>query len=412
MPIELELSRKALVEHYAVMVDARVSNVYQLRASKIEIEIEGESLENSRGCHFPKIAFGEVTEKQIKILPTVACEDQFRVLVKVQRNRHLSEFYEGAIIRRVHKTPQNQQELNVFMGDIKSERAVGYSDGEGSLVGHNLNLANIKSQSFEVLIDQLNNDGEIGYERVALALKKAEPQGFSNSLGMNLIGIPSGQYEQGSPISETGRQLSEASRPVRISKAFWLAQTEITQAQWREVMGREGCKHPEMSNDKKPANGMSWEEACEFCQILTERERSQGRLLEGYEYSLPTEAQWEYCCRAGDQRVRYGALEKITSLGRFSKVAQCEPNHWGVYDMLGNVYEWCLDSFQEYYPNKSLDCEENPFHEGKNDDCKVIRGGSFQDPEHLLRAAARVNCPPDTRSGRIGFRVVLVESTH
>ncbi len=157
---------------------------------------------------------------------------------------------------------------------------------------------------------------------------------------------------------------------VHIREPFWLSKTEVTQKQYRQVMGR----NPSFfKGDNNPVEKVSWNDAVKFCKKLTQREHASGRLPSEYEYTLPSEAQWEYACRAGtktkyywgndfgeghcnaendvgsseDKQVAYfkrkgWSTDSTMTVGKFA------PNQWGVYDMSGNVWEWCMDNWRDF----------------------------------------------------------------
>ena len=231
--------------------------------------------------------------------------------------------------------------------------------------------------------------------------------GFDNSAGMRMEPISSGNFMQGSPAAEReGMEADdEAQRRVEISHPFWMAARVVTQRAWREVMG--AAQGDEYMGDEMPAHSVIWEEANEFCRNLTRRERELNVLPELLEYRLPTEAEWEYACRAGTTTARYGALEKIACVNQrhLRKVGCLEPNDWKLFDMLGNCFEWCLDSYHNPYPQMKGQAND-PFHYDPAAP-KVIRGGCFQSGPEYARAAARTKVAADRRSARISFRVVL-----
>jgi len=236
--------------------------------------------------------------------------------------------------------------------------------------------------------------------------------GFHNSVGMRMEPISSGKFIQGSPAAEReGMQADdEAQRRVRISHNFWMAAHEVPQRVWCEIMGP--APSDEYLGDEMPAHSVTWDEANEFCRCLTRRERELKVLPEALEYRLPSEAEWEYACRAGTTTARYGPLEKIACVNerRLRKTGCFEPNDWKLYDMLGNCFEWCLDSYHNPYPQLKGQVNDPVHYEPAAP--KVIRGGCFQSGPEYARAAARTKVAADRRSARIGFRVVLALMEH
>jgi formylglycine-generating enzyme required for sulfatase activity len=238
---------------------------------------------------------------------------------------------------------------------------------------------------------------------------------------------------------------------VSISKPFWLGKTEVTQAQWKAVMGTslqeqfdmawnssDKCwaeEDNEVSNlitmeeffknrglenyeevkqrylgnvgENYPMNWVSHDEAVKFCEKLTEQERAAGRLPNGYEYGLPTEAQWEYACRAGTTGDYAGNLEAMAwydanSGGGTHAVAQKQPNAWGFHDMHGNVCEWCADWFDDY-PDHAVNDPSGP----RSGVSRVSRGGSWDDTAAGCRSAYRAVDVPACRGYCLGFRLAL-----
>jgi formylglycine-generating enzyme len=292
------------------------------------------------------------------------------------------------------------------------------------------------------------------------------PKEVTNSIGMKLVRIPAGKFTMGSTKKEQddaiaareknhGRKTTatesayyRAEGPqheVQITKPFWLGIHEVTQGQFENVMGYnpsyfsrngEGKTGVKYQDDSKPAGGkdqvpadtsdypvenVSWEEAQAFCQKLTKKEGDE-RL-----YRLPTEAEWEYSCRGGADRSTpfdfgnsfsskqanfngdypYGEVDKDKYLERTCKVGSYKKNAFGLYDMHGNVWEWCSDWFgSDYYPKSPLRDPPGPA-EGS---IRVFRGGSWYDSAQNCRSAFRARNPPEHRNKNRGFRIVLVPS--
>lgn len=193
---------------------------------------------------------------------------------------------------------------------------------------------------------------------------------------------------------------------VTLTRGYWLGQTEVTQAQWQTLIERVPIPSRFKGSDR-PVEQVSWELAMEFCLKLTERERAAGRLPPAYRYTLPTEAQWEYACRAGTTGIYAGDLAAMawyeaTSGGQTHPVAQKQPNAWGLYDMHGNVQEWCADWYGGYPGGRASDPTGAPsgqFH--------VLRGGHWGGSAGYCRAAFRVWTHAQSGSIGIGFRLAL-----
>lgn len=225
-----------------------------------------------------------------------------------------------------------------------------------------------------------------------------------NAVGMKFNLIPRGSFTMGSP------ELTDApSHMVRLTESFYLGVYEVTQAEYEQVMG----SNP--SNFKAPQNPVeqvTWDEAMEFCRKLAALpiERAAGRT-----YRLPTEAEWEYACRAGST-IEYGfghasayAWLEGNSGGRTHPVGQKQPNDWGLYDMHGNVWEWCYDLYGEY--NASLDITVDPVNTEFGFE-RVTRGGSWFNSAKLSRSSNRNRYPSDNIYSTVGFRVVCEKQVH
>ena len=239
---------------------------------------------------------------------------------------------------------------------------------------------------------------------------------LSDTVSLDMIWVEPGTFLMGSPTDELGRRDDETQHEVTLTKGYWLGKFEVTQAQYEAVMG----KNP--SNWKGadlPVEKVTWNEAMEFCAILTASEKAAGRLPEGYEYTLPTEAQWEYACRAetttalnsGKDLSDQEQCSEMDEVGWYKyncndkthPVGQKLPNAWGLYDMHGNVREWCLDWYEYVYPTSAVTdptgAETGPF--------RVIRGGGWDVEASRCRSAYRSNGFPDGKSNIYGFRVAL-----
>jgi formylglycine-generating enzyme required for sulfatase activity len=215
--------------------------------------------------------------------------------------------------------------------------------------------------------------------------------------------IPPGVFWMGSPADEEGRFPGEGPRHlVSIDFGFWMFDTPCTHALWEAVMG-ENPSHFKVADRPKegadrPVESVSWEQCQEFLTTLSSR-------LDSLELSLPSEAQWEYACRAGTETARYSEnLDAIAWYGGNSgdethSVASNEANSWGLYDVLGNVWEWCADVWVNDYTEKAraAGVESASAH-------RVIRGGSWANGARVVRAAYRNDFEPSYRSNRVGFR--------
>ena len=247
-----------------------------------------------------------------------------------------------------------------------------------------------------------------------------------NSIGMVLVPIPSGEFWIGSSVVGLREVRDDdddlIQHPVRISKPFYLGVYEVTQQQFESVMGGRPWKDDEhaQSGPKYAAANVSWEEAALFCKKLGQQE--------GVTYFLPTEAQWEYACRAGTNTAwSFGGFDVALLQHAWThtnawevgekyahRVGQKLPNPWGLYDMHGNVWEWCHDWYTPKATSPDVDTrgyiklmsppkKENDPKGPAQGDYRVLRGGSFYDGD--CRSASRLSYPPADRDGSFGFRV-------
>ena len=255
----------------------------------------------------------------------------------------------------------------------------------------------------------------------------------------NMVWIPPGTFTMGSPETEAMRASDETRHEVTFSQGFWTGKYEVTQGEYLDVVQtnpsffRNGTTPPAggtgglVTNELlHPVEDVSWVDAANYCALVTERERAAGRLPEGYLYRLPTEAEWEYACRAGTTTSHHygdelrsgmanfdGTWEYDASigaianpegihLGRTTEVGCYAPNAWGLYDMHGNVYEWCADWYGAY-PGGSV---TDPQGATTGLD-RVFRGGSWFSFARDCRSALRNSDVPGTQAAAIGFRTVL-----
>ena len=237
----------------------------------------------------------------------------------------------------------------------------------------------------------------------------------TNSIGMVLIEIPAGTFTMGSPEDEKGRGKAEDQVSVKLTKPFLLGKYEVTQGQWKSVMGSEPWQDKvKVKVDKDcPATFVSWDDATEFCEKLTDLERKSGKLQADEEYRLPTEAEWEYACRAGTKTVfSFGNDE--SKLGEYAwfdgnalkvnepyahKVGLKKPNPWGLHDIHGNVFEWCSDWYDEK-PSGGAD----PVGPNRGSG-RVNRGGGWWCAPGICRSADRGSIAPSYQGNDAGFRV-------
>jgi|GEM_PF-2359952 len=240
-------------------------------------------------------------------------------------------------------------------------------------------------------------------------LRKSTPrrgESHKTQFGLEIVRVSPGSFTMGSRdnvgLFPHG---PEAPRVVNITKPFWMGRTPVTQRQFNKVMGRK-CPQGRGSFNNHPVTNVTWEEANDFCRRATEQTAD----LDGFSYSLPTEAQWEYACRAGTTTVFAGEhLEEMgwfsgNSDGKTNCVAKKKPNPWGLYDMHGNVSEWCRDEYRKINEVGPLD---DPFGLPWSNH-KIFRGGSWKSHPDGCRSYYRWWGPPVYKEGDLGFRIIAV----
>jgi formylglycine-generating enzyme required for sulfatase activity len=246
----------------------------------------------------------------------------------------------------------------------------------------------------------------------------------------NMVWIEAGTFTMGSPNTEVGHSFfEEPQTQVTISRGFWMGKYEVTQREYQLLM----ANNPSYFNEDldRPVENVTWDEATNYCANLTALERTEGRLPAGYVYRLPTEAEWEYACRAGTTTefsygddlnyvsladyawyfdegytLRIPSGHYFESFGRYfttHPVGQKLPNPWGLYDIHGNVWELCLDWFEKKYPGGSVTDPLGP----SSGSYRVSRGGCYWGFGENCRSAYRGDQPAGGRSILVGFRVVL-----
>jgi formylglycine-generating enzyme len=248
-----------------------------------------------------------------------------------------------------------------------------------------------------------------------------------NTIGMTLVGIPAGTFLMGSPNREPGRNNNEEQVEVTITKPFMIGDTEVTQEQWTEVMGSspwEGAVSNSFAKkgSRFPAVGVTWDDAVAFCKELTESEREAGKIPADVSYALPTEAQWECACRAGSKKA-FAFGHDASKLSDYAwwggdigngnaaseryghEVGSKQPNTLKLFDMHGNVSEWCLDGFEDKLPGG-----KDPLTPTRGYD-RVVRGGGWTDGSQSCRSAWRGRDSSASSSYSRGFRVVRTLGT-
>jgi len=244
----------------------------------------------------------------------------------------------------------------------------------------------------------------------AFSQMKEPPKTLAVDLGkgvkLELVLIPAGEFKMGSPDSDKDAfKWEKPQHRVRITKPFYLGKFLVTQEQWEAVMGGNPS---DLKGPKKPVEMVNWEDCQKFLKRLNDKVR-------GERFQLPTEAQWEYACRAGSKtRYCFGDDEKqLGEYGWYEKnsgntthpVGEKKPNGWGLYDMHGNVWEWCQDWYGDgYYATSPTD---DPMGAATGSH-RVVRGGWWFDPAGLCRSAFRGLSESGRRFEDLGLRVSLV----
>jgi formylglycine-generating enzyme required for sulfatase activity len=232
-----------------------------------------------------------------------------------------------------------------------------------------------------------------------------------------LVAIQPGSFQMGSNAAGGAPYFGDATtqpvHAVTLSYNFWMGATEVTQAQYQALVG---TNPSQFVDPNKPVERVSWNDAQAYCVALTTQQAALGNVPAGYQFRLPTEAEWEYACRAGTTTEFNTGAALLCGDAKFSysyhsnsscnssstvPVSSYAPNAWGLYDMHGNVYEWCLDSYAGYITGPVTD----PFVTGGFG--RVVRGGSWSDNSNVCRSAYRSNGNPGDASDNAGFRVVL-----
>ena len=289
-----------------------------------------------------------------------------------------------------------------------------------------------------------------------------EPARTVPGLGLVLLPIPAGTFMMGSPDNEQGRFDREGPLTVvNLPVGFWMGKYAVTQKQWKDLMGTDAVEQARrMLNDDTifkingsartiraslnknkdadpmglvgdladdiPINWVNWAESAEFCRRLNERERAAGRVPPGFEYRLPTEAEYEYACRAGTTGPSYAVGTQIANGGRYPELENIAwfggnlasdlnsksgpqqvggklPNAWGLYDMLGNVNSWCFDWYAEQLAGGVVTAPHGP----ETGIFRTFRGGSWKASPNNVRSALRNWFGPDYRFEGLGLRVTL-----
>ena len=253
---------------------------------------------------------------------------------------------------------------------------------------------------------------------IVLLVGCQKPTEITNSIGMKLVLIPAGSFTMGSPVGEYKKGRDETPHKVTLTKSYYLGAYEATQDQYEKVMGDNPS---EFKGAENPVDSVNWDDAVSFCKKLSEmpEEKAAGR-----SYRLPTEEEWEYACRAGST-TSYSFGDTAELLGEHAwfgekdgdkthPVGEKKPNRWGLYDMHGNVLEWCQDWYADYPPDASTDPQGpngGSFRVARGGSWGGNRGGSWRfDDVGFCRSAHRGGSIPSSRYSTCGFRLALSPS--
>ncbi|MFO1481760.1 MAG: SUMF1/EgtB/PvdO family nonheme iron enzyme [Verrucomicrobiaceae bacterium] len=404
------------------LIKMRLRNQCGADLKKVQVRTGwwGAEAADERWKHLGVLRRGAHLDGAMTVASPPGREDQFRLELRAEAGPYLQlELWGAKMDVQARPKPGAEGPVHVvFENSGISGDKIGFgqvaSEG-GAVVGHQVHLHGSNATAeFERWLAEDPLAAQMRELPLHLALETC--QEWTNPHGMMLAGIMRGEFCMGACANDAEAQPEEKmSREVTLTHSFWMARHPVTNAQWTEVMQSptpvtlKGHRAAEM-----PVANVTWGQAMDFCTRLTERERAVGVLPPGYAYRLPTEAEWEYACRAGCTKPRYGALMKIGSVqangGRMIEVGRFEPNAWGLHDMLGLVFEWCVDAYAPYNLSETTDPVCWNAFPGQQLQ-RVIRGGCYQGPDVFARASARFGRDPQSASNRVGFRVVLARES-
>jgi len=278
-------------------------------------------------------------------------------------------------------------------------------------------LTEVQKQAIKATVDKARakaDEVDIGTLKDGLGFKNHLVPSASN---LEMIWVEPGTFMMGSPPAEEGRNGDETRHRVTLTTGFYLGKHEVTQAQYKAVTGLNPSKY---KAENRPVENVRWGDAFRFCSKLTNREQNAGTLPMNWKYALPTEAEWEYACRAGTSTVfsfgnrltpgnasftdiqPYGGNATGTKRGKTLEVGKFAPNPWGFHDMHGNVWEWVADIYRPFSNEVAIDPQGGP-----PGAIRVRRGGAFNGPASTLRSSNRKSQKASNKIFSLGFRLAL-----
>lgn len=303
-------------------------------------------------------------------------------------------------------------------GDAGSPCAIQFATTPGPVVNWNL-LTNLTMPASSVTIaDAISATDAPRFYRVSI------------NIPTNMIWVKSGSFLMGSPTNEALRNANELQHPVTLTNGFFIGKYAVRQVDYLSLMNTNPSyfapNNGYSADPNRPVEQVSWFDASNYCARLTAQETTLGHIFTNWVYRLPTESEWEFACRAGTTNAFYfgtnllsgmvnfdGEYEYLSGIGRVydssgvlldltSAVGSYQPNALGLYDMAGNIWEWCQDWFGNY-PTNNVTNPSGPVNGAK----RIFRGGGLNSPGDQCRSACRNSANPGTAVNTIGFRVVL-----
>jgi formylglycine-generating enzyme required for sulfatase activity len=312
--------------------------------------------------------------------------------------------------------PVNQQSGDLYLLIVKSQEQENIRKPE--LIPFNFQVATVTAVGDEVTVEHHSRRAEYFVEDLG------------NGITLEMVAIPGGTFTMGSPEDELERSNTEGPQHIVTIQPFYMGKFAVTQAQWRAIaaLPKVNCElnadPSHFKGNNRPVEKISWFEAVEFCERLNRFVEGRNSRKTGTSYRLPSEAQWEYACCAGTVTpfhvgktittdlanyhgdYIYGAGKNGNNRRQTTDVGSFPPNAFGLYDMHGNVWEWCADYWHSSYERAPV--VEAVWTEGGDKKYQLIRGGSWNDTPAFCRSACRYFYDPVDRRGHLGFRVVCV----